>query len=1212
MKKKPLGILFIFLVLFQFLSPWVLHFEKGFSVSQNTAQAQVTTSSTPKIGYQPYTGTKTDISGVVFVYVDVPESTGLYYGTDVEFDVNSKNFEDESGYDGIFWEIVDSDSNDPDDFDWEIELITDGGGTKYRRHFYAYAIEKSDDSDFPLYISAFNDDITNPVNSRAATDNADGNPLFEEVQITKGTYFGPTLPQSVINVADGTSNDTNEVGKVFSAAVQAQALLSDTDNTKIIGEFKISITNKYAKWQDTGNNLGKADNGDDYGGWDVVYDNNLAGEPTVSTGLTPENSGGMIRQSNIDFDGFILDISTSDKFLGNETKSININSLILDNFQALLGAGTIQTTVVSDFTAGLSEAAKLDVALPLGAGLDENKTYYYRIRIYPDYSGIESPYITANGSFLVPPKASLSIVQSSRNSSALQEASEQEDQLAWLPKCGVPWPVIGNGGSISGCLVEIFYYLLYVPTAYLLAVAGKILDWVLVYSISPTAYKAGYIIDGWRFIRDLCNLFFIFILIYLAFKVILNVGHGTKQLIVNTLIIATVINFSYPLTTFVIDASNITARQLYYNVFKKKETTTGEPLGLSATIVDGIDPQKLITEGLSTNKANPNDTKGTIFMVLLIGVVINIITIIVFLKAALQFISRIIGLVFALILSPLAVFSYSLDEKQRGKLKMVGFENWMSGLMSDAFKAPVFLFLVMILILFVASNPFLSAFSGELGGLEWWMSILIPFMLLIGFLQLITSVTKSMSSSLAEMATGAIMKGVGAVAGLAMGGVALAGSGLIGKAATKLAGSGMGQRIMDRAAGSKGLSGFVARQQAKAIRGMQSGSFDVRQTGIGNAISRETGANFNALARVPGLARFGTAATAGGYMSTIERRNEKREEFQKMLEWNKNLAADLESKKKETEDRKSKAEIAAKDQRAVVAEAERVLKDKEKAKKEADDNVSEIEKLEELLARRNDFAKDGKSTNEIDVQIDRIEAKLSNNGPRGALYTTSVDAQGNEVKTTNQVFSGLQQAALANKRTTKGEKEDSELTVKREKDTLKGTEDDIRQLDKDISALTEAIRNVKDARKNAMAYRIRNKSGGIFNRRTYQDDLNNIQNQTERAAAEQDHARVFGGLADQMRGIITHVDDQSQGVNAAFRRNRIILNTAIGGLVGVFTGGIGAIATGVATGGIVGIARSYRPDNERYGVPRDANEWRPTATDRYRPPNGNNNSGAPN
>ncbi len=933
----------------------------------------------------------------------------------------------------------------------------------------------------------------------------------------------------------------------------------------------------FEEYKDVGTDVGKVDSKDQPNDWS----NFMKDGATVLDTRKAE-----------DRDGFTLVYSSTEKnpTVDNKEGDVNLNEYLFG--EKIFGSPVMQG----------KDGMTFITSIPVELG----KTY--NLRLYArDNDSVKDDYGYTDTISITIPTDINQITQSSR-SGILTGSGEELNNAdpVFLPKCGVDWPVIGTeGASLTGCVIQIFYYIAFVPTAYLLGAAGAVLDFVLAYSISPDAYKAQYIVDSWRFIRDVCNLFFIFMLIYLAFKLILNVGHGTKQLIVNTLIVATVINFSYPLTTVIIDISNITARQLYYNAFQKNDAD-GKPVGLSATAAEGYNPQKIIIDGMSSNSSfNPDEQKGTVFTILLMGVVFNIVAIFMFLKIALQFIYRIVGLIFAIILSPIAVFSFSLDGEQRKKLKLAGFDQWMSGLLQDAFKAPVFLFFIMIMALFVANNPFKAVFGPDVNGIEWWASLIVPFMLIMAFLSLITSVTKSMSSSLAELAGGALMKGVGAVAGIAAGGIGLAGAGLLGKGATKLVNSGMGQRIMDRAATGKGLSGFVARQQARALRGMQTGSYDLRQNRVANAVSKETGANFNLGAAAIGL---GTARTAGGYVATVENRNKKRDEFVKMLEWNKKLAEEAKGNQKALEDQKAKEEEQlAKDKKA-LGDKEQDFGKKDREKSDLDKVFAMMEELQTLNAKRADLQNKGEGTAEVTVKIDQLQGKinegLSNdikNALGGGLTITNLD----QAKNLLRADKDAKAAELKGLRDGAGGIEEMKLGI-REK------EESVRNLDKSIKALTKAIENIKNNRKNGYAHRIRNKSGHIFNRSTYSEDKKGgSKNFTEEeklgfSGKDKNGTKVAGthDISEQMKDIITSVDEHSHTANTAFTAKVALLNTTLGTLAGAFTGGLGAIAVGAAAGGIAGIARSYRPDNEHYGVKHDEAEWHPHAHDNYKPPTG--------
>jgi hypothetical protein len=87
-----------------------------------------------------------------------------------------------------------------------------------------------------------------------------------------------------------------------------------------------------------------------------------------------------------------------------------------------------------------------------------------------------------------------------------------------------------------------------------------------------------------------------------------------------------------------------------------------------------------------------------------------------------------------------------------------------------------------------------------------------------------------------------------------------------------------------------------------------------------------------------------------------------------------------------------------------------------------------------------------------------------------------------------------------------------------------------------------------------------------------------------------------------MRNIITNVEERSNTPNNERSARVIITNTALGAVAGAFTGGIGAAALGAGAGGVVGVARTYRPENENFRASRDGSRWRPSATDGYTTP----------
>ena len=73
---------------------------------------------------------------------------------------------------------------------------------------------------------------------------------------------------------------------------------------------------------------------------------------------------------------------------------------------------------------------------------------------------------------------------------------------------------------------------------------------------------------AWVTVRDIFNLGFIFGLIWIGFKMILNSDDsGTRRWLVYLIMAALLVNFSLFITKFVVDVANITAAQIAQNGF---------------------------------------------------------------------------------------------------------------------------------------------------------------------------------------------------------------------------------------------------------------------------------------------------------------------------------------------------------------------------------------------------------------------------------------------------------------------------------------------------------------------------------------------------------------------------------------------------------------------------------------------------------------------
>lgn len=445
-----------------------------------------------------------------------------------------------------------------------------------------------------------------------------------------------------------------------------------------------------------------------------------------------------------------------------------------------------------------------------------------------------------------------------------------------------------SSDTFMGCVIQAFYYVLFVPTSYLFALAGTMFDYTFNYSVQDKSYSSAFVVQGWGIIRDFCNMFFIFIMLYVAIGTILNLhSMKTKETIVNLVIIGLFINFSLFATQVIIDASNITARVFYNsNTIKITEKgangvaklTPGLDIGadgvipLSAAIVNKVNPQNLIMSATKVNSIPNNSTSGVqgvdteslgvgqFILVIIMASAVNIVGFIVFITVAFLFIARVIGLWLAMILSPLAFFTYILPEM--AGTKMIGWKNWWPETLEIAFLAPIFIFFIYIILKFLQADLITDIVGKSISedGLGYFVAILIPFAFIMILLLKAKKIAIDMSGEFGEMA----VKAGSAIGGMALGGAVGAGAyamrGTIGKMGNVLAESKFAK-----------TNGRFGRMLGDVGKWTGSKSFDVRSTKLGGDAMKGMGVDAG-------------KAKEGGYAKHKADVQKRREERAKSLE----------------------------------------------------------------------------------------------------------------------------------------------------------------------------------------------------------------------------------------------------------------------------------------------------------------------------------------
>ena len=111
---------------------------------------------------------------------------------------------------------------------------------------------------------------------------------------------------------------------------------------------------------------------------------------------------------------------------------------------------------------------------------------------------------------------------------------------------------------LPGCFLLIIYYTYFQLPSLILYVSAQFFNAMINIGIdSALTISSVFIPMAWAVVRDLSNIFFILILLYIAIQTILGIGHETKKMIAKVVIIALLINFSMFFTKVVIDSSNI-------------------------------------------------------------------------------------------------------------------------------------------------------------------------------------------------------------------------------------------------------------------------------------------------------------------------------------------------------------------------------------------------------------------------------------------------------------------------------------------------------------------------------------------------------------------------------------------------------------------------------------------------------------------------------
>lgn len=298
----------------------------------------------------------------------------------------------------------------------------------------------------------------------------------------------------------------------------------------------------------------------------------------------------------------------------------------------------------------------------------------------------------------------------------------------------------------------------------LLSIVAAVFDGVIHLSIGgfKEFVTSSNIIESWVLVRDVINICFIFILLYIAITTIIGgAGIKTKVQLKNVIIGAILINFSLFFTRFLIDAGNIVAVTLYT---KLSATSYGTGVwGLTGKIMNGLNLPGLFSVELLKISGQTNAIFILILSIILVG-----LTLWAFLYGAILFLLRNIMLLFLMAISPIGFIGGTLPwfEKRSSE--------WWSSLIGQVMVAPFFLFIMYMLIRFIDASANIRKlvetkdfWSGS-NGLDYAMYI--NAFLIIGLLVVGVKTTKTLAGKMGSMAEGVINSAIVAATATLTGG----------------------------------------------------------------------------------------------------------------------------------------------------------------------------------------------------------------------------------------------------------------------------------------------------------------------------------------------------------------------------------------------------------------------------------------------------------
>lgn len=370
-------------------------------------------------------------------------------------------------------------------------------------------------------------------------------------------------------------------------------------------------------------------------------------------------------------------------------------------------------------------------------------------------------------------------------------------------------------------------------------IGASMLDAALVYlvvdmgnKITNTSGLGTSINITWTIVRDLVNLTFIFGLVYVGFRTILDAESKTKQMLASIIICALLVNFSLFISKAVIDVSNVAAVEIY-NAMDVSGTT--QEHSTATLFLQRMGIVRLYAPNEASNFFNSFvRPEGSSFLAFVLGSSVFLLAAaFVFAAGAILIAIRFGVLILLMILSPIAFIPIVFPGVGGWASK------WWRTLFSQAFFAPAYVFMLFITLKVAegfhnAHSSMSDMFYRHTDGVqsfETGIFFVVTVVLLVAALVLAKQMGAYGAGKAVSLGRGGaayLARTAGRGAGSATFGLVASGlQSTIGQAAYRNA---QDKTLLDKAATS-GIGGWAARRQLNISRALGDSSFDARRAG---------------------------------------------------------------------------------------------------------------------------------------------------------------------------------------------------------------------------------------------------------------------------------------------------------------------------------------------------------------------------------------------